>query len=397
MKRLAIILPLLILLTFAVSAQESVVLEDLRLFTRSAILKGEQEARKLGTESIVLGKVLYDGNETPLGSLLGDLLTAGTANSSDLSIVMNPAPLRQDGADWISLEGVIHKVDYVVYMQLRVLDGLERTPLAVIEKTMDYSPLADLLTVDYYDDYYYDEPVVREDYFMEPNDDPYSSVEYTPGDSYELALTQGDSDWFYFTVGEEMFTEEAVMVEIFTTGDTDTYMTVYGPDDPELYYDESDDYRDNNAGMVLTLEEPGTYWVVVSGYSGDISGYYNLDSRIEAVGFADSYEPNNNWDQATAVDWTGEQEHAFGPGDVMDVFTFTLTESRNVVLYTESQLDTYMDLYDEAGNYITSDDDGGKDSNARLEVYLNPGTYYAEVSPYDNETMGSYRMIAVQE
>ncbi len=395
MKR-SILFTFILLSGLMLWAQESAVLEDLRLYSRTAILKGEQEARRLGAESVVMGTMLYEEMETPLGRLMTDLLTAGIANSSTLTQVMNPGRLHGEGKTWIVLDGVIHKVGEVIYMQLRILDGQDRTPLAVVEKTVDYYPLAELLVTDYYYDDYYEEPVVTEDYFMEPNDSPYDSVEYYPGDYYELALTRGDADWFHFTVDEDMFTSEAVMVEIYTTGDTDTYMTVYGPDDPDLYYGESDDYMDSNAGMVLTLDEPGTYWVVVSGYSEDTSGYYYLESHMEAVEFADSYEPNNTRDRATPLDWSAEQEHAFDLGDNVDIFSFTLNSAKEVVIYTESQMDTYMDLYDEYGNYITSDDDGGKDSNARLEVDLGRGTYYVEVRPYDDSGYGSYKLIANQ-
>ena len=392
MKRI-LILSLIFFTAIGLFAQESASLEELRLFTRTAILKAEQQARIKDTDSVVLGHFLYESGQTPLGRLVNDLLTAGLTNSSSLNIIMNPGLLRDEGVSWLTIEGVVHKVDDVIYMQLKILDGLTSSPLAVVEKTMNYAPMAELLTLDSYDDYYYGDSLVEEDYFMEPNDDPYNSVEYILRDSYELALTRGDADWFYFEVAPEDISDDALMVEIYTTGDTDTFMTVYGPDDPDLYYGESDDYMDSNAGMVLTIDQAGTYWVAVTGYSEDISGYYYLESEASPVAFADEYEPDNTRDRATVIEAGAEQEHAFGTGDNLDVFRFTLDSSSEVVIYTESHLDTYMDLYDEYGNYISSDDDGGKDSNARLEIDLNRGTYYLEVRPYDEGTAGSYTLI----
>ncbi len=395
MRKLCI-LSILLVTGLGLFAQESASLEELRLFSRSAILKAEQQARIKDADSVVLGDFLYEGMTTPLGRLMADLLTAGLTNSSTLNVIMNPGLLRSEGTNWLTIQGVVHKVDDVIYMQLKVLDGLTSNPLAVVEKTTNYGPMAELLTVESYDDYY-DTPMVSEDYFMEPNDDPYSSVEYTLEDNYELALTRGDADWFYFNVTEDEITDDALMVEIYTTGDTDTLMTVYGPDDSDLYMGESDDYIDSNAGMVLTITEPGTYWVVVSGYSDDTSGYYHLVSETSPVAFADEYEPNNTHDNATPLSVGDEQDHAFAAGDSLDVFQFTLDSSEEVVLYTESNMDTYMDLYDEFGNYVASDDDGGKDSNARLQVDLNRGTYFLEVRPYDEGTSGSYRLIYTYE
>jgi hypothetical protein len=395
MKKIIIILSFLIL-SLGLFAQESPTLEELRLYVKTALLKGEQIGRSENTKSIVIGEILYEDNETPLGELIYDLITAEVVNSSTLNISLNPSQLRDEGSNWYLLEGVIHKVENSVYMQLKIENGLDRTPLAIIEKTLDYASLAQLLTVANHDDYY-DVPMVTDDYFMEPNDDSFSSVEYILGESLELALTPGDVDWFYFTTDMENITGDALMVELFTTGETDTYMTIYGPDDPTLYYGESDDYIDSNAGMSVTFDESGTYWVALSGYSEETSGYYYLESGMDSVDFVDDYEPNNIRDKATLLMTTDNQEHAFGVGDNMDVFRFTMDDFGEIVLYTEGMMDTYIDLYDVYGNYIGSDDDGGKDSNARLEIDLNRGTYFLEVSPYDDGTSGSYRIITEVE
>lgn len=395
MKKL-ILLSALFAIATSLFAQDSENLNEIRLFTDTAVLKAEQEARKLDIDSVVLGDILFEYSETALGRLMSDLLVAGITNDSNLSIMMNPS--YNDGGNWLILEGVIHQVESVVYMQLKVLEGQSRTPLAVLEKTMNFSPLSSMLYVDSYDDdYYYDTPVVQEDYFMEPNDNSHSSVPYTLGDSFELALTRNDNDWFSFELEEDLFTDDAVMVEIYTTGDTDTYMRVYGPDDPNRLYNEVDDYYDSNAGMTITVEEPGIYWVEVSGYSDDTNGYYYLESTVEAVGFADEYEPNNTQENATPIDWDNEQTHSFAIGDGVDIFRLDLNQSAEVTIHTEGFLDTYFDLYDEYGDYISSDDDGGKDANARIEIDLDRGVYFLEVKLYDETGSGEYQIIANQE
>ena len=149
--------------------------------------------------------------------------------------------------------------------------------------------------------------------------------------------------------------------------------------------------------MSVTVNEAGTYWIHVYGYSEDISGYYYLESFGDAVEYADQFEPNNTWEQSTDIDWNLEQEHAFAMGDNKDVFVFELDRTTEVVFYTQSDMDTYMDIYDENGEYITGDDDGGKDSNARIETDLDRGLYYLEVMPYEENVSGNYSLSAKKE
>lgn len=393
MKRILILLFLITLLA-GVFPQSTDTLDELRLFVKSALIKAEQEARRSGAETLVWAGLFYNDREPLLGNLMGDLLLAEVTNRSPLN--WGGTQFEPSDVDpGVVISGVAHVVESLVYMQLIVTGGTGDVPAAVVEKTMEYASLGDLLSYNFDDKSYGD--ALTEDYFLEPNDRIEDSIPFDVGDSIEMALTPGDKDWFYFELDESYFEEDAFMVEIYTTGATDTYMEVYGPDNTGTFYGESDDYYDSNAGMVLTMDAPGIYWVLIRGYSEDVSGYYYLESFGEPVAFADSYEPDNTWEQATEVTWDEEQVHAFSYGDKMDAYFFEMESPGDVVLITKGDLDTYMDLYDEMGNYIVGDDDGGKDANARIEMDLPRGLYYLEVRPYEEGSDGEYVFSAHRE
>lgn len=81
----------------------------------------------------------------------------------------------------------------------------------------------------------------------------------------------------------------------------------------------------------------------------------------------------------------GELEES---GDV-DVFEITITRRGMLTVYTEGSTDTEGKIVNAAGTFEESDDDSGEGWNFRLEVAVEPGTYYIEVSGW-GETTGEY-------
>ena len=59
-------------------------------------------------------------------------------------------------------------------------------------------------------------------------------------------------------------------------------------------------------------------------------------------------------------------------------------------------LDTYLELFDEQGNVLDTDDDGGGGTNARLTTMVDPGTYYVVAKPFVSKgyVTGSYTLTA---
>jgi hypothetical protein len=66
-----------------------------------------------------------------------------------------------------------------------------------------------------------------------------------------------------------------------------------------------------------------------------------------------------------------------------------------ITVETSGDLDTYIEVYDSSSNLITENDDGGEETNARVEIFASAGrTYLLKVRGYDEETYGSYRVWA---
>jgi hypothetical protein len=73
----------------------------------------------------------------------------------------------------------------------------------------------------------------------------------------------------------------------------------------------------------------------------------------------------------------------------LDVFKFTLTATTTVTLRTTGAIDTYGTLFASNGSVITEADDAA-DLNFSIRRKLNAGTYYLEVSGYDETISGAY-------
>lgn len=83
----------------------------------------------------------------------------------------------------------------------------------------------------------------------------------------------------------------------------------------------------------------------------------------------------------------GEIETA---GDV-DVFEITIDRRGILTVYTEGSTDTEGSLYNSDYTYEESDDDSGEGWNFSIEVNIEPGTYYIEVSGW-GESTGQYEL-----
>jgi hypothetical protein len=62
---------------------------------------------------------------------------------------------------------------------------------------------------------------------------------------------------------------------------------------------------------------------------------------------------------------------------------------------TTGDTDTFLDAYDASYSLINSDDDGGEDYNARIDVFAEANkVYYFILKGYNNDESGPYRILA---
>ena len=198
-------------------------------------------------------------------------------------------------------------------------------------------------------------------------------------------LTAGDEDCFVVSVPSGA---PAGRLTAWTTGDTDTYGTLY--DSSYGVIDENDDWElaFTSLNFLVTHDaaSPGRYYIRVVGYDSAESGPYTI--HVDDHG--DSFE-------SATVDWEARGFDSFAnsgsiaaPGN-RDFFAFVLFESALASVGTTGSTDTYGILYDENGERIAEDDNSGPDRNFGIESPLEAGLYFVEVRGVGNST-GSYEL-----
>ena len=87
-----------------------------------------------------------------------------------------------------------------------------------------------------------------------------------------------------------------------------------------------------------------------------------------------------------AAQTTQSQITVISPGEqifAVDAAYYKVTvPSAWLVVYTESDTDTRLAVYDSSAKLIAEDDDSGENLNARINVQVSAGTYYIRVFFY---------------
>jgi len=133
------------------------------------------------------------------------------------------------------------------------------------------------------------------------------------------------------------------------------------------------------------------YVEVEAGVPGQTPSY-----DLTVSGCSCGYDPGNDT-HGTATDLNGHcgmtHEGNDCEGDV-DWFRFTAPGDATYTFETTGSTDTVMELYDDQVQIITSDDDSGDGSNARITHQLSMGsTYFVKVRGYSTSTTGQYDLV----
>lgn len=209
----------------------------------------------------------------------------------------------------------------------------------------------------------------------------------------------GDIDYFLFEVDpdsegyamiEAIITEGLASDEEDEDSDEDYFddwetvsLVLYGYDEEEGRY-LSIDHGDDGVEAQLAA---GKYAVrVESGDQEPISGY------VLAIGFADyecDDEPNDAPEEALDLGVLTDgveiaNEGCILPGEDVDYYSLVVEEALNVEIEVsgDSDGDSYLYLYDDEMEEISSDDDSGDGAWSKIEEELEPGTYYIKVESF---------------
>ncbi|PZO51999.1 MAG: hypothetical protein DCF16_10465 [Alphaproteobacteria bacterium] len=210
------------------------------------------------------------------------------------------------------------------------------------------------------------------------------------GDYREGILSPaGDRDWFAITLAEGQGVRIGVNTLEGAEGLADPYLIVYGPDGAEVLRD--DDGGDGlNAWSEFQAATGGVYHLEVRGFTDDSAGRYAVMVTAGEIGgspdMAEYLTPGSEARVATIGT----------PGDV-DWFVIEMIEGRpyriNLDGVEGGLTDPLLVLYDQTGQEIARDDDGGPGLNSYL-TFVSPtgGPYFAAASSYDGQSTGQYSL-----
>lgn len=147
---------------------------------------------------------------------------------------------------------------------------------------------------------------------------------------------------------------------IFTTGNTDTYATLYDESGNSVTYNDN-----SGAGynfLLSNILQPATYYLLVqNGDSGNLTGDYTLSWRspCNAMPFDEA-----NRDASLGV-----------LGD-LDLYRVRPNANGPFWIYTTGSTDTYATLYDDSGNSVTYNDNSGASYNFLISDRVAAGDYF---------------------
>jgi hypothetical protein len=187
------------------------------------------------------------------------------------------------------------------------------------------------------------------------------------------------ADWYEFTVPSQ-----GTAAIFMTSTDLDAYLTLTDSQGTVLRRDDNS-YGGTDAMIAQWL--PGqTYTFSASASGGSQTGRYRVD-----VLFAEGDRPAGCLPIGDLIQGTNQgslyvtscqyQDDTFADLYRLQVTTPTALD----ILMASASLDAYLELLDEKGNVVDTDDDSGGGTNARLTTQVDAGTYYVVAKPVTSQ------------
>jgi len=188
--------------------------------------------------------------------------------------------------------------------------------------------------------------------------------------------TPGETDVFRFDI--PTFGPHTM----FTTGPSDTFMTLFGPNDPNVEVTSDDDAGENFNSQITRNLSAGTYYLRIRLYTPNSTGNYAVGVRSDGTGPSPIPE--------LIVDGVSINA-AISAANESDVYRFNITTENIYTIETSGTTDTFMTLHGPNSQIPEIDrNDDGVALNARIRRQLSPGEYFARVRHYSPIGTGSY-------
>lgn len=176
---------------------------------------------------------------------------------------------------------------------------------------------------------------------------------------------------------------------MFTTGPSDTFMTLFGPNDANVEVTSDDDAGENFNAQIIRNLSAGTYYLRIRLFSPNATGNYAVAVRSDGA-------PANPIPELVVNG--ANIDAAISAANESDVYRFNVTTEAIYTVETSGTTDTFMTLHGPNSQIpeIDRNDDGGVSFNARIQRQLSPGEYYARVRHYSPIGTGSYSIRVTQ-
>lgn len=227
----------------------------------------------------------------------------------------------------------------------------------------------------------------------EPDDsaDAASMIEVGSSQNHNLHLT-GDDDWISFQAAKGA----DYVIETFNLADRiDTVITLYDADGQELASDDDGGGEPLASRITWTAVEDGLLYVRVQDLGDDEAGpqtEYTISVREQRTIplTADEYEPDDTTAEASEIQVGEVQGHNVHVEGDHDWLWFEAVQGTTYLIETSNLghgLDTIIFLYDDNGQELAQDDDGGEEARASRITWSaeRTDTFYVLVRDYEDD------------
>lgn len=232
--------------------------------------------------------------------------------------------------------------------------------------------------------------IVYDDAAPQPQPQPEIPLIVVGADPVAAAIsTPGETDVFRFEV--PAFGAHTM----YTLGSSDTFMTLFGPNDPNFEVASDDDAGEGFNAQINRNLSAGIYFLRVRLYSPNSTGNYAVGVR--AVNAAPNPDPAPAPIPELIVNGASI-DTSISAANESDVYRFNVTAEDFYTIQTNGTTDTFLSLHGPNSQIpeIISNDDSGISFNALIRRQLSPGEYFVRVRHYSPSGTGAYSVRVTQ-
>ena len=177
---------------------------------------------------------------------------------------------------------------------------------------------------------------------------------------------------------------------MYTTGSSDTFMTLFGPNDPNAQVASNDDGGENLNSQITRNLSAGIYYLRIRLFSARTTGNYAVGVRSDG----------NNPNPVTELIIDGASINAaISAANESDLYRLNITTEGTYTIQTNGTTDTFITLHGPNSQIpvIASNDDGGASFNARIRRQITAGEYFVRVRHFSPIGTGPYAIRVTRE